>query len=170
MTALWNEVCRLYDGPGVRELCLELQERHGVDVPLLLSVAALARQGRSLGSEHLDALEAASKPWQEAVVQPLRAARHALRDGADAGAAFGAEADTLRSLKAAVQAAELAAERVQIDALERAAAGWPPDATLAPEDAMAQVLRRWSVPIGPERLRPLVAPTEPSAATATRDG
>ncbi|MFW5834441.1 MAG: TIGR02444 family protein [Pseudomonadota bacterium] len=156
MTALWDAVCARYARPGVKELCLELQDAHGVDVPLLLVVATLAARGRTLGDDHLDALAAASAPWQAVVVSPLRGVRRALRDGADAGAALGAEADTLRSLKAAVQAAELAAERIQIDALERAAADWPADATLPPAEAVARVLARWGAEVPADRLRPLV--------------
>jgi uncharacterized protein (TIGR02444 family) len=156
MTALWDAVCALYARPGVKDLCLELQDAHGLDVPLLLVVATLARQGRALGDDHLEALAAASAPWQAAVVGPLRQARRALRDGTDAGAALGAEADTLQSLKAAVQAAELAAERIQIDALERAAADWPADTTVPPAEAVARVLGRWGAAVPPGRLAPFV--------------
>lgn len=156
MTALWEAVCARYAEPGVRAVCLDLQDAAGVDVPLLLAVAVLAGRGVALDDGRLDALQRACAPWQRSVVGPLRQARRALRDGADAGAALGAEADTLRRLKAAVQAAELAAERIQIDALERTAAAWPALAGADPVPALMRLLARWGATPAPATVAALV--------------
>ena len=148
MTSLWDEVCALYAAPGVREACLQLQEANGVDVPLLLVVTVLARRGSALDDARLDALEAATQPWQSAVVAPLRAARRALRDDARSGDGLGVEPATLRTLKASVQTAELAAERIQIEALERMACDWPLAADPRPGGTILRLLVRSGVPFG----------------------
>ncbi len=123
--ALWEFACRLYEAPGVRELCLELQDRHGVDVPLLLATCWLWRRGVALDAARRAELGAACRPWQAEVVAPLRAARRALRPEAIPGRALAVPAASRAELKARVQALELEAERRQLDALATLAASWP---------------------------------------------
>ncbi|MEO1089036.1 MAG: TIGR02444 family protein [Pseudomonadota bacterium] len=124
MTALWNDVVALYAAPGIRELCLELQDRDGTDVPLLLSVASLAARGVAFDEVKVRQLERVCEPWQRRVVAPLRAARRALRPEEAAGTGLDIDPTDRAELKRCVQEAELAAERLQIEAIAAAARAW----------------------------------------------
>ena len=75
----WDFSLAVYDGAGVESACLGLQDRHGVDVNMLLFCAWAGRRGHILGPEDLARLRAAVQPWQAAVVGPLRAVRRQLK-------------------------------------------------------------------------------------------
>lgn len=122
---LWTFACRLYGTEGVREFCLELQDEHGVDVPLLLTTCWLWRRGVALDEMRRQRLAAACAPWQREVVAPLRAARRALRPAAAPRRELIVPAEKRGELKARVQALELEAERCQLDALAALTADWP---------------------------------------------
>ena len=70
--ALWDFAVRLYAEPGVGEACLVLQDRFGVDVPLLLWAAWL---GDGADAAALRAGDRAVGPWRARAVRPLRALR-----------------------------------------------------------------------------------------------
>ncbi|TVQ36139.1 MAG: TIGR02444 family protein [Geminicoccaceae bacterium] len=127
MSSAWETVCRLYAAPGVRGLCLDLQDQHGIDVPVLLTGGWLFTRGVALDAGRWTHLTASAAAWQTQVVAPLRAARRALLQAAPPLGI--AEARAL-ALKREVQAVELAAERLQIEALAETAAAWP--ATVRP--------------------------------------
>jgi uncharacterized protein (TIGR02444 family) len=76
---------------------LELQDRYGADVNLILFCAWIG----TLTPEALDAAEAALRPWREQVVEPLRVLRRRLKQYPEAAA-----------LRGQVKAAELEAERL----------------------------------------------------------
>ena len=98
----WGYATALYARPGVAALCLDLQDRAGHDVNLLLlCLWAGERQGVAFDDRDLADLAAAVAPWNQRAVHPLRALRRSLEgDGA---------ADALR---ARLGAAELEAERL----------------------------------------------------------
>jgi len=102
---LWCYSLAVYRGPVAR-LCLNLQDRCGADVNLLLYAAWLADRGHRLTAQHLAIQERAVAPWRERVLKPLRALRRALDDYAPAA-----------SLRAELLRLELEAERRQQDAL-----------------------------------------------------
>lgn len=98
--AFWSFSLRIYGATGVEPACLDLQDRFGADVNLALYCLWI---GQTLTPEALDkALEAAA-PIQS-YIQPLREMRRSLPK--DAG------------VREAVQKAELAAEKLEQDALE----------------------------------------------------
>ena len=70
--ALWDFAVRLYAEPGVSDACLALQDRFGVDVPLLLWAAWL---GDGADAAALRAGDRAVGPWRARAVRPLRALR-----------------------------------------------------------------------------------------------
>lgn len=111
----------LYARPGVAEACLELQDRQGADVNLLLAACWLAARGARLDPDAAEQLRELAAAWRENVVAPLRQARRALRPlAADlGGSAAGSRAARLRAEVAAV---ELEAERLVEGLLEAAAA------------------------------------------------
>src|SRR6185312_12401932 len=69
----WNFSLELYAGEGVAQACLDLQERRGCDVNVLLFCCWLGVSGRpTLTAERLRALLKVSDAWQAEVVGPLR--------------------------------------------------------------------------------------------------
>ena len=107
----WDFSLALYGTEGASRACIDLQDRLGADVNLLLFCCWAGRQGRRLAGGELDRLEAASADWRARVIGPLRAVRRALRQADDAGA---------RALYDNVKAQELAAERIAQDRLHAA--------------------------------------------------
>lgn len=112
-TDLWSFSLRLYAVPGVADACLTAQDEHGADVNLLLWAAWLAMQGHALTAAEVAEAEAATRPWRDAVVRPLRAVRRQLKSGPPPAPDMGTE-----SLRAQVKAAELEAERMQQSLLQ----------------------------------------------------
>jgi uncharacterized protein (TIGR02444 family) len=79
-SALWSFSIKVYGEPDVAALCLELQDRHGVDVNILLATCWFAASGRgSIDRRQVDAMRAAIATLAEDVVLPLRRARRALK-------------------------------------------------------------------------------------------
>ena len=99
----WIFSLDFYGREGIAATCLDLQDRHGLDVNLLLLCCWHGWRGRGpLADPVLAAAEDRVGGWNRSVVAPLRAIRRAL-------AAFpAAEAAALRST---VRELELAAER-----------------------------------------------------------
>ena len=105
-TALWDFALGAYARPGVAPLCLELQDRHGANVMLMLHLCHCATAGHEPG-DPAD-VAAAMAPLEQHLVAPLRRARRVLSASADA---LGSEA--LRTSAKRVSQSELAAERLQ---------------------------------------------------------
>ncbi|WP_081633195.1 TIGR02444 family protein [Spiribacter salinus] len=107
--AVWQFTLSLYDQPGVASACLSLQARRGVGVSALLALIGLAAAGRpALEKNAMEATLARAEHFQQAVIEPLRAARRGVR-GAMAPAI---EADA-HALRHDLQAREIEAERLQ---------------------------------------------------------
>jgi len=82
-SAFWDFSVHLYEKPGVEAACLALQERHGLDVNLLLWGLWLADCGVMLEQSDLERAKAATGTWQSVIVGPLRDIRRQLRHGLD---------------------------------------------------------------------------------------
>lgn len=124
----WTWALEAYARPGAAEACLHLQDRFGQCVPYLLWAAWAAREGRTLDTGKLREGAELSRRWEAAAIEPLRAARRAMKPsvtGIDEGAR--------EALRAEVKALELKAERQLIETLE----------TLAPEAGASRL------PLGP---------------------
>jgi uncharacterized protein (TIGR02444 family) len=101
-SAFWGFAATLYARPDVARLCLELQDRAGRDVNLvLLCLWAGEVLGLALDDWDLADLAAAVAPWNALAVHPLRALRRSLKGEAAA-----------EPLRAKIGAAELEAERL----------------------------------------------------------
>ncbi len=111
----WNFSLEVYGGDGAARACLDLQERRGADVNLLLYCAWLGASGRgTVTVEKLRAVIADIARWQTEVVQPARALRQKIK--ALGGATSGSGADFPAQVEAARRKAadaELAAEHVE---------------------------------------------------------
>ncbi len=103
----WAFSLEAYGRPGVAEACLALQDRHGLDVNLLLYCCWAGACGRVLSDAEVERLVAAVKPWRSAAVEPLRSLRRWLKD------AEGARPDLAASFRERVKALELEAERIE---------------------------------------------------------
>ncbi|WIM13563.1 TIGR02444 family protein [Enhydrobacter sp.] len=106
----WNFSLELYGGDGVAEACLDLQERRGCDVNILLFCCWLGASGRpTLTAERLRTILRASDAWQAAIVRPLREVRKLLKDQAWTAAL----PETVDATRRRVADAELAAEHAE---------------------------------------------------------
>jgi uncharacterized protein (TIGR02444 family) len=105
--AFWRFSLQVYGRPGVAEACLALQDRHGVDVNLLLFCCWTGGLGQRLSGGQMDQLLEAVGPWHGAVVKPLRSVRRWLKTQALA------PAEAAAGLRRAVKARELDAERLE---------------------------------------------------------
>jgi uncharacterized protein (TIGR02444 family) len=105
----------IYGAPGVEAACLDLQDRFGADVNMALYCLWI---GRVLTPESLDAAMETADAVQS-YVRPLREMRRTLPKDADGG------------VREAVKKAELAAEKLEQDALEALGQAGTPDRAAA---------------------------------------
>jgi uncharacterized protein (TIGR02444 family) len=99
----WNFSLAFYGRSGVSPACIELQERHGCDVNLVLYACWVGLSGRGrLTPAELARAAAMNDPWRQAVIEKLRTARRAIKEQAADAAQF----------YAAAKAVELEAERM----------------------------------------------------------
>jgi len=101
----WHFTLETYARPGVSARCIELQDRDGRDVNLLLlALYAGLVLGRRLSAADFAGLETDSAAWRNRVTSPLRTVRRDLKPLAGDPA--------VAALRSAVQAAEIEAERL----------------------------------------------------------
>jgi uncharacterized protein (TIGR02444 family) len=94
----------------VAEACLDLQERRGCDVNILLFCCWLGTSGRpTLSADRLRAILKASDLWQAEIVRPLRQVRRLLKDRPWPEAL----PETVDAVRRRVADAELAAEHAE---------------------------------------------------------
>ena len=133
----WSFSLAVYSGSGVQAECLDLQERHGIDVNLLLFCAYVgAVCGVVLPAAALREARDLVGVWHRDVVQELRGARRALKPFA--AAVPSPPGGSAAELRGTVKAAELEAERIEQAMLEAWSAerikAWP---RAEPETAVA---------------------------------
>ncbi len=105
----WDFSLAVWGREAVEPACLDLQERHGLDVNLLLFCGWAGRRGRVLDDADIARLIEAARPWREATVLPLRKLRKWLKGQSVApGAAAG-------RLRERIKGDELQAEAIQQD-------------------------------------------------------
>ncbi|MGD9921013.1 MAG: TIGR02444 family protein [Pseudorhodoplanes sp.] len=76
----WQFSLRVYAAPGVAAECLELQDKLGIDVNVVLFAVWLgAVRGVVLERADLDRIDRAVVPWAAEVVRPLRTVRQRLK-------------------------------------------------------------------------------------------
>jgi len=132
MSDFWDWAVAAYNRPGVADLCLDLQDRYGQNVPLLLW--AVWRGG------DVPAAIALARQWEDEVVGPLRGVRRRLKGRA--GAEF---------LREQVKVVELEAERALMTELEHLAGA------VADDEALETAAERWGGSPPAERLAQLRA-------------
>jgi uncharacterized protein (TIGR02444 family) len=108
--AAWNGIAALYADPEVAHALLRRQDEEGLDVVLHLFARWAAAQGRALDSAELAAADMLVAPWRAEVIAPLRALRRSMKRMAD-------DPSRREAVRDKVKAAELAAERAQVQML-----------------------------------------------------
>lgn len=103
----WRYSLLLYSRPGVAKACIALQDRHGLDVNMMLFAMWAGSRGRTLQDREIEVLMAACATWQDRVVRPLRTIRREEKQNGNWSAVY------LRG----IAELELAAERVQQDSM-----------------------------------------------------
>lgn len=126
----WRFSVALYGREGVSGRCLRLQERHGVDVSLMLFCLYAGMRFGRLEPAAVERAATLSQRWAGVAVRPLRGIRRAMKAELDELAALGLDAAGLRET---VKRVELDAERAQHAALASLAerADGAPDAEAA---------------------------------------
>ncbi len=132
--AFWAFSMALYGQPGVSAACIALQDEHGADVDMVLFALWCATSGHALTSAEVAAVDDAVAGWRESVLQPLRAARRALKPPPAQS-----DAATAEALRRQLLTAELEAERLQQQIMEAYA---PSPGTADPERAAQDNLAR----------------------------
>jgi uncharacterized protein (TIGR02444 family) len=112
--SFWDFSLTFYARPGVADLCLDLQDRFGVDVNVLLYLLWQASRRRRLDASEVGEVIALVEEWRRQVVLPLRGARRFLKQPAPSWPA--AEIHVFRER---IKADELQAERLQQETMER---------------------------------------------------
>jgi uncharacterized protein (TIGR02444 family) len=130
--SFWKFSLRVYGSPGVAAECLELQDKHGFDVNVVLFAAWLgASRGIVLEQADLDRIEQAVADWTALVVRPLRAVRQTLKMMPEI-----ADPD-VQALRKQVADTELRSEQIEQALLYRLADGFG-QPSAAPGDRAAR--------------------------------
>ena len=107
----WNFSLEVYSGEAVSRSCIELQDRHGLDVNVLLFCCWIGASGRGrLQADELKRLSVKVASWQRDIVMPLRAARRRLATGENLPIA---PEDAASALRRRIADAEIEAEHVE---------------------------------------------------------
>lgn len=102
------------------EACLHLQNRHDLDVNLVLFAAFVgAERGHSLTASNLKAARARVDAWHREVVRPLRAVRKRLKTGPPP-----APDGITAHLRRWIQQVEIEAELIELDELGALISDW----------------------------------------------
>ncbi len=108
----WRFSLSLYRIAGVPPACIALQDRHGLDVNVMLFALWLASKGRAVAASDLRHADGSVREWRTEAVVALRGVRRYLRSPAGA-----VDAKAAAALRERVKAVELEAERLQQEAL-----------------------------------------------------
>lgn len=111
----WTFSLDFYSKPGIGGVCLDFQERFGVDVNVLLYLLWQAHRGRRLSRNDVQNVLDFVKSWQDNVVRPLRLVRRFLKEPP-----AGWPQKDVAALRQRIKAEELNAEHLQQDAMEAA--------------------------------------------------
>ncbi len=110
----WRFSLRFYSRAKVSAACLELQDKSGVDVNLLLFLLFLAEHRRRVTQEDVARFDATVRDWRESVVKPLREIRRALKNGVG-----DISAEVSESFRGQIKRLELESEHIEQTVLER---------------------------------------------------
>jgi uncharacterized protein (TIGR02444 family) len=138
--ALWRFSLAFYALPGVAEALIELQDRDGLDVNLMLFALWVGISGRGrLDNDGLARAEQAVGSIRAEFVEPLRTLRRSLKHSPDA---------EVQQLREGVKALELAGEKLAQTRLARFAERFA--VNTSEENRLTAALANLTLYIGPE--------------------
>jgi uncharacterized protein (TIGR02444 family) len=137
----WAFSLAVHDNAAVQQECLELQDKYGVDINLVLFCAfAGAVNGAVLSDQVMKEAIGVVSTWQREIVAMLRVARRALKPLAAENVPLNA---SITKLRAQVKTLEREAEQIEQQTLEHWAAAqmdaWP---RARPADAVVDNMRK----------------------------
>jgi uncharacterized protein (TIGR02444 family) len=144
--SLWGWALVAYERPGTAEACLRLQDDFGQNTSYLL----WAWWARATDEGLLARAAAAARAWDETALKPLRAVRRSLKTACPPVAD-----DAREALREEVKAAELHAERVLVETLERLGGG--PGVGASGPAALEAAVGAWGAPASAAALASLAA-------------
>jgi uncharacterized protein (TIGR02444 family) len=142
----WDYAVELYRREGVEAACLELQQRHGLDVNVVLFCCWLARSGTPVDEAALGRIAQTTEAWQAEFVRPLRAVRSrlkALLTQPQPGGITARWPDLAAALRQRVLALEIDGERLEHLLLAELAADLAATAVPGVALAGANLCRSW---------------------------
>lgn len=104
----WDWTLPTYGQPGVSPACLRLQDRHGLDVNVVLYAVWAASRGTELSEGDVAAAARRVDDWHGLVVRGLRAIRTQLK-----GDPHGAPEELAEALREGIKKLELDSERME---------------------------------------------------------
>ena len=122
--SLWNFSVHTYGKPGVADACLALQDRHGLDVNVLLFCCWFGCTRGVVDEPLWDSVLAFSEPWAENVVRLLRTVRTWMKHTGCTRLEI--SNDECIKLREEVKRVELKAEQLQETTLQELAESSPP--------------------------------------------
>lgn len=140
----WDFATRLYARGNAKHACLELQDRHGLDVNVVLFCCWIASSGRgTFRTGELEHALACVAQWRAEVTEVLRTLRNGLKDGMPP-----APKPLSDDLRRVVVESELHAEHVEVlmlhQSMDRAGTGTF-DRVQQLEDSVANLLRYFTL-------------------------
>ncbi|MFN3806271.1 TIGR02444 family protein [Asticcacaulis sp.] len=138
-TTFWDWALTAYAGEGVPSLCLELQDTHGQNVPLVLFAVWAGVRGVALDDGTVEVAVDISRAYADTVVVPLRNIRQRMR--VVVGDMDDAHREALRSR---VKALEIEAERAQMEALAALIGDGSAEPEKTARDNLLAVARLWA--------------------------
>jgi uncharacterized protein (TIGR02444 family) len=142
----WDYALALYRRIGVEHACLELQNRHDLDVNLVLLCCWLGSRGIEAQRDWLARVAAITGVWQGKVVRPLRAVRSSIKAQLAEPATDGITArwpQLSAGLRQRVLALEIDGERLEQLLLADLAAELPVTATPGVAPASRNLRHYW---------------------------
>jgi uncharacterized protein (TIGR02444 family) len=111
----WTFSLDVYTRPGIADACLSLQDQYGCDVNMVLFCCWAASTGAGrLDDQIMVAAVASVDQWQAEVIKPVRSVRRRLE-----AELTHVDHETAAELRVEIGAAELHAESVEQDILEK---------------------------------------------------
>ena len=135
----WDWAVAAYARPGVEPALLDLQDRYGQCVPLLLVSAWANDVGRAFDAESLEAAADTARAYDGTITGPLRAIRRSLKAPVP-----DLDEPARLAIREQVKALELDAERRLIGALEALAPAGGASGASPVADGLAAAARAWS--------------------------
>lgn len=118
ISSFWAFSLKFYSQPGIDDICLDLQDRFGADVNIVLYVLWQAHRGQRLSKSDIHKVVEFAGLWQKNVVEPLRKVRRFLKTPPS-----GWPSQDVNQFRQRVKAEELQAEHLQQNAMEAALNG-----------------------------------------------